>query len=48
MLFQKYIEQFLNFTLLRAVVGLAGTVSANLFILGAAEHLTSVVRLSLA
>ena len=45
---QKCIEQCSQFIRTRILVGFVGTVSTNLFILSAVEHLTSVVRLSLA
>jgi hypothetical protein len=48
MLLRKYIEKFCNFIRTRTIIGFVGTVSVNLFILGAVEYLTSVVRLPLA
>lgn len=48
MLLHKYIEQFFNFIRTRTIIGFVGTVSVNLFSLGAVEYLTSVVRLPLA
>jgi ATP-dependent protease HslVU (ClpYQ) peptidase subunit len=47
-LLQKYIERIQKIFRARSIIGFVGTVSANLFILAAVEHLTSVARLSLA
>jgi hypothetical protein len=46
-LLQKYIERIQKLFRARTIVGFVGTISANLFILTAVEHLTRVAPLSL-